>query len=594
MNNGKQWQKSIFTLFLVWTFILTILPIKAQRGDFAPTEELSLGSSVFVFRGSSKSTQKKYVPRERSGNTRTQTQRIASTKRVRTQYNTLAKVVTRRERVKPIPQEEVEKFLRASPKEAAVALTGGGQFYLEKANFDKSIELYRGANDLDNTNQDAIFGLSDALASKGDDLLEKEKTAEAESSYREALKYNDKNSSAYAGLGEVYDILGKDAEAIASYEKALELDTDLTEIYTPLGILYFNQGEIAKADEFLSKALAINKDTAETQYFLGLIRAKQTRYTDALAALNKSVKLDPTSAETHFALGETLENLSRTEDAVAEYNEAVKLNPKYTEAWFALGVAQYNQENYKEAAAAYNQVVKLQNTNGEAHANLGDTYRLMGEFGNAAGEYKLASYFIKDDAELFSKYGYVLGAQKKWESSVAALKSANDLSPDAIDYTNLGWAYYNWAQEEIKAGRKDAAKAKTLLAKEALQKAVSLNDKFAPAYLNLGVALNDLGEYQMSIEALKRAVELRKNWVFANNELGIAYLQSKDYNNAIKQFQKVVELDKNFDVGWYNLGEAQVLSKKTDDARNSLNKLKALRSPLANQLEALLLGARRK
>lgn len=592
MNNKKQWQKSIFTVFLVWTFILSIFPTKAQ--DIPPTEELSLGSSVFVFRGSSKSAQKKYVPRERPRKTRTTTERIASTKRVRTQYNTLAKVVTRRERVKPIPQEEVEKFLRANPTEAAVALTGGGQYYLEKADFNKSIELYRGANDLDSKNQDAILGLSDALASKGDDLLEKEKTDEAERSYLEALKYNDKNSSAYAGLGEVYDILDKDTDAIASYEKALELDKDLTEIYTPLGILYFNQDEIAKADDFLSKALAVNKDTAETQYFLGLIRSKQTRYTDALAAFNKSIKLDPTSAETHYALGETLDNLSQTKDAIAAYNEAVKLNPKYTEAWFALGVAQYNLENYKDAAAAYNQVVKLQNTNGEAHANLGDTYRLMGEFGNAAGEYKLASYFIKDDAELFSKYGYVLGVQKKWASSVAALKSANTLSPDAIDYTNLGWAYYNWAQEDLKSNREAEGKAKTGLAKEALQKAVSLNDKFAPAYLNLGVALNDLGEYKDSVEALKRAVELRENWLFALNELGLAYYQLKDFNNAIEQFQKVVKIDGKFDRGYYNLGQAQLQLGKKDDARKTLEILQKLRSPWASSLEVLILGAKRK
>ena len=594
MNNRRRRQKSIFTTFLIWTFLLNILPIKAQ--DIPPTEELSLGSSIFVFRGSSKSAQKKYVSVAGGSQrkTRSNTQRIASTKKVRTQYDTLAKVVTRRQRVKPVAEKDI--IPQTNPKEAAVTFTGAGQYYLEKADFDKSINFYRGANDLDNKNQDAILGLSDALASKGDDLLENEKTDEAEKFYLEALQYNDKNSSAYAGLGEVYDILDKNTEAIANYEKALELDKDLTEIYTPLGILYFYQDKIAKADEFLSKATAVNKDTAETQYFLGLIRSKQTRYEDALAAFSKSIKLDPNSAETHYALGQTLENLSRTKDAIAEYNEAVKLNPKYVEAWFALGVAQYDQENYTEAAASYNQVVKLQNTNGEAHANLGDTYRLLGDLGKAEGEYRLATYFIKNDADLYSKFGYVLGAQKKWKTSIDALNSANSLSPNAIDYTNVGWAYYNWELEDINAKRDVEGKAKIQQSVEALRKAVGLNEKFAPAYLNLGVALNDLGEYQDSIKALKRAVELRGNWVFAVNELGRAYYESKNYDEAIKQFQKTVEIDRKFVRGYFNLGQTQLRLGKTNDARKTLAILKTFKTNdgvfYAKSLEALLLGAK--
>ncbi len=191
-----------------------------------------------------------------------------------------------------------------------------------------------------------------------------------------------------------------------------------------------------------------------------------------------------------------------------------------------------------------------------------------------------------------------MGAQGKWASAIAALKSANALSPDAIDYTNLGWAYYNSAQEDIKAGRNAEGKAKTQQAKEALQKAVGLNDKFAPAFLNLGVALNDLGEYQASIEALKRAVELREKWVFAINELGRAYYELKDFDNAIKQFQKVVEIDGKFALGLYNLGEVQFRSGNIKEARKTLEKLKAIKSKdgiyYASSLEVLLLGAKRK
>ncbi len=578
-------------LFLLFAFFLINFQNSAQ--DIPPTEELSLGSSVFVFRGSTKSTQKKFISRGNVVPKRSKVQRAASTKRVIRQYNTLAKVVTRRERIKPIAVAELEKFLRASPKEAAVALTGAGQYYLGKEEFDKSINYYRGAADLDAANKDAILGLSDALASKGGELLENDKASDAEPFYREAITLNDKNSSAYAGLGEVLDEMDKKTEAISNYEKALELDADLSEAYTPLGILYYQQGELAKAKELLTKAVSVKIDSAETQFYLGLIKFKESSYKDALAAFDKSAKLDAESAETYYELGETYRELFEPEKAIAQFEKAKELNPKYAQAWFALGVAQYDLGKYEKAIESYSEVVKLQNTNGEAHANLGDSFRLTGDLGKSENSYRLATYFLKNDDELFSKFGYVLGAQRKWSSAVKSLQRANEISPNIIDFTNLGWAYYNWGLTDIEAGRREDGKAKIRLAKESLLSGIAINQKFAPAYLNLGVALNDLGENTAAVEALNRAVELRENWVFAIMELGLSYYELKDYDKAIVQFQKAISIDGKFDRAYYNLGQAQLLAGKTNDARKTVEKLKELKSGYAKSLEALIMGAKK-
>ena len=591
MNYKKRRQKSYLAFFITATFLLSGFLIWAQ--DIPPNDELSLGSSVFIFRGAGRA-QKKYSSAGASNTARTKTQRIAARQKISRQYNTLAKVTTRRERVKPVSAEVLPDFLRKTPKEAAVALTGAGLYYFKRDEVDKSIGYFREANNLDAANQDAKLGLSDALVSKGDESIEGDELNKARFYYDEAIKYNDKNSAAYSGLGEVFDALKDNDKAIANYEKALELDKELTEIYPSLGILYYKKGEIAKADDLLTKAVAVNRDDPETQYFLGLVRYQQTRYQDALAALNQTVKSDSSLAEAYFYLGETYDKLNKESDAIAAYQTATKLDPKYVNAWFALGVMNYNRANYADALAAYQQVTRLQNTNGEAHANLADTFLKMDRLGEAEGEYRLATAFIKDDAELYSKFGYVLGRQSKWSSSIDALNKALALSPDAVDYTNLGWAYYNWAQTDLRANREAEAKTKLLEARNALQKAVGLNDNLAPAYLNLGVTLNDLKEYQAAIPALKRAVEMRPKWVFAVNELGISYRQLNDFDNAVKQFKKAVELDNKFANGYYNLGESEFKRGNVKEARKAQEKLKSLNPNLANTLQVIILGAVRK
>ncbi len=591
MNFDNQFYKRYASSFIIAALLVGSLLTIAQ--DLPTNEDLSLGASVFVFRSLGRTAQKKYV----SSNTtkRTKTQRVVTAKKIRRQYDTLAVVTTRRKRVKTVAPETMATVTIAqkSAKEASLIFTGAGHYFYERNETDKSIDAYRQAIDLDQKNADAKLGLSDALASRGSSLLEIDKSREARRVFDEALKLNDKNSVAYSGLGEIYDVLDENDNAIFNYEKALALNDDLTELYAPLGILYYQKNDDAKAENYLSKALAANSSDATTQYFLGLARYKQSRYEDALTALTQAIKLDPAMPEAHLSLGETLGKLDRRDEAVVEFREAARLKSNYVDAWFNLGVASYEQGNYEAAVAAYKEVVKLKNDSGEAHANLADAYRQLKKYGEANGSYTLAANFIKDDAELYSNWGFCLGKVQKWDNAVVRLTQAIALSADHIDYTNLGWAYYNSAQNDLKSRREAEAKVKLQQAKIALQKALAMNGNFAPANLNLGITLNDLGEYRAAAEILKRATDSRKNWLFAINELGIAYRKLNDFENAVKQFEKAVELNPKYAIGYFNLGESQFRRGNKKEAKKAHEKLKNLDKNMANALEIIMLGANR-
>ncbi|HEX8736855.1 MAG TPA: tetratricopeptide repeat protein [Pyrinomonadaceae bacterium] len=593
MNNKKQWRKIALTIFVLWTLALQSIPARAQ--EIVGSEDISGGSSVFVFRQGKKTPQTKSAFRN-SSIKRNAVARNDSRRKVKAQIVAVNKNKPQRTKVKVDPNtvaKTTQQAKTAAQKEkASTVLTGAAETYLERKQTDLAIQYFRDAIALNPKNENARLGLSEALTAKGDETADRLSPQSAIVFYEEAVKLNDKNSAAFASLGEIYDDLNQNEKAIANYEKALQLSPELSELHAPLGILYLQKGEVALAENYLTKATASNgANDPETQYFKGLLYYKQNKNQEALAAFSSAIKAKPDYAEAYYYQGETYDRLDKDKEAIAAYKEAVRINPKFTEAWFDLGVAYYNRNRYEDAITAYKESLKLKSDNGEAHLNLANAFRQLDRYAEANVEYAAAAQHIKGDADMYSEWGFCLGKERKWNNAVARLDTAVAMRPDPVDYTNLGWAYYNAAQDDLRAKREPEAKAKLGKGRDALQKATVLNPKFDAAFLNLGITLTDLGDYNGAVQALTRATDLRKNWVSAINELGLAYRQLKDFDNAVKQFKKATEIDKKFAPGFYNLGESEYRRGNMKEAKKAQEKLKKLHPNLATQLDIVISGA---
>jgi tetratricopeptide (TPR) repeat protein len=596
-------------LLLVNSFFISTLPLAAQ--DLVPISDITGGSSVFVFRNSSRGPSRKVFTADRSS--RSKSQRIASAQKINRQYVTLAKVAPRRARttaVDPNSLPAASKIKEMPAPEAAKLFAGVGEYYIDKEDTLHAIDFFRQAYDLDKKNSVAKNGLSEALALRGNEFLLKDQNDEAEKVFRESLEFNANNGVAYYGLGEIYVAADNKPEAIANYEKALSLDRALTEIYVPLGILYYQTGEIKKADELLTKAIANAPEDAETQYFLGLVRSSQTKFDDAVRAFRSAINSDPKYAQAHFALGSTLQRTGKTADAIPELQQAVTLKPNYFEAWFALGNGYLEQENYPEAIKAYLEAARLRNDNVDTFENLGDAYRLAGSFNDAEARYVLASTFIERDtkytkdeaADVYSKIGYVLAKQCeinmakavpcRWNAATRALEKAVSINPNPVNYANLGWAYYNAANDDIYAKRDAEGHEKLLKARDNLLKAVQSNPEYLEGpLLNLGMTYSDLGDSQGAIETLTKVVEKEPKWNFAVNELGIAYFNAKNYKEASNRFRTAVSRDDKFAAAWLNLGKSEFRNGNTGEAKKAYEKLKNLNPKFARLLELYTQGA---
>lgn len=547
----------LISAFLVAAFWLT--PIMATAQDLVAISSITGGSSVFVFRAANRQA-KRFVSSAKPA--RTKLQRMESVKKIRRQFDTIAKTTPRREKARVVEPGKLPPGAERTMAAAEVSrlFAGVGEYYLQRGEFSQSFDFFRDAIRLDETNLTAKTGFSEALATQGNDLLVKEKAADAKAIFLEALKFDPKNAAAYFGLGEVYAELDQSAEAIASYEKALAADAALTEIYVPLGILYFQSGEIARADDLLTKALASSAESAETQYFLGMVRSSQNRNDEALAAFQKAKTLDPAYADAYFYAAETLVKLKKTAEAIPDYKKAVELKPAYFEAALGLAEARYETADYPAAVTDFQAASKLKNDNWQALAGLGDAFLKTGKFNDAAARFNLAALFLTRmpdfdktaAADLYSKVGYAYGQQCEidaplykpcqWGAAIKALDKAIELTNDPLDYTNLGWAYLNASRVDMLAKNIPEQQAKLALAKAALEKAVSSNAVVADsAAQNLGAVLNDMGDFAGTIAALSKVYERHPEWTFSGYALGTAYFKVNDFANAAKILRSVAD-----------------------------------------------------
>jgi len=578
-----------------------LMPTAALGQALVPVSSILGGSSVFVFRNSARAARKTIVAIKP---TRSKAQRIETVKKLKKQYETLAKVTPRRVKSTIVDPVKSPVSRTLPPAQGSIRFAGVGEFYLEKGDLDLAFEAFRDALRLDETNTTAKNGYSEALAAKGTELLEADKPDVAKSMFLESLKYDPKNSAAYFGLGEAYAALDQIGEAIANYEKALDGDKALTEIYVPLGILYYQNGDIAKADELLTKAVAASPESAETQFFVGLVRTAQNRDEEALAAFNKAKTLDPTNAEAFFNAGETQVRLKKPSEAIPDYVKATELKPTHFDAWFNLGEVYLELKDYPNAINAYKNAENLKNNNWEMLSGLAESYRLANEFEKAEGKYRLAALFlaqVKDHdplkiADFNSKIGMVIGQQCdinapkqimcNWPSAIKALQKAVDISNDPVDYVNLGWAYFRAGHEEFERRNMPAARPLLESAQTALQKAVEAPPPAGDfALQNLATVQIDLADNKGAILTLNKLIERRPDLVFANYAIGVAYFKENDFANAEKAFRAAIDKEPKNVVYYIALGNTLLSRKDGKGLKALIDRLRPLDPVSADDLD---------
>lgn len=589
MFRSNQTAKTLFSLLVIASFTLAGLPVRAT--DLVPTDDLTGGASVFVFRESRKK------PQEKAAAARSFRSSGAGLKTRRERLN--AQVAASRKKKADAAKARAAMLARARARERNAklklsnTLTARAETLLAKGDIVAATTNFREALKANPKNADAHLGLSEALTVRGIETAGENYNESAVVFFDEAVKLDRNNEIAFAKLGEIHDAKGRNAMAIANYEKALAIDPQFSSLYLPVGLAYVQGGDAVKAENYLAKAEAAGFESSESRMVRAVIYQNQNKYPEALAALDRIIKAEPQNGAAYYQRAVVFDRMNQTDRSIDAYKDAIRVDPAFASSWFDLGVIYYNREDYNNSLKAYQQVLRIEPNNAAAHANIASVYRQLDRYEEANVAYAVAEKNNKGmngDADFYSEWGFCLGKTNEWDKAVHWLATAHELNSSAVDYNNMGWGYYNLGRADLAAKDEPGAKANFALGKAFLEKAVEKDPKLDAAYLNLGATHNSLGEYQAGANALNQALSLHADWIIAINQLGGSYRGMNNLVAAADTFNRVLRLDENNVFGLFSLGEVYYASGNKKEAKKVQNRLKKLNPAMASRLDGIISG----
>lgn len=120
-------------------------------------------------------------------------------------------------------------------------------------------------------------------------------------------------------------------------------------------------------------------------------------------------------------------------------------------------------------------------------------------------------------------------------------------------------------------------------------RAIEIDPKYSTAYRGLAKVYNTKGDAEEAIKTYEKAIELKPDYWEGYKDLGVHYLRQGDFEQAINQLDKVVEITPRSSGAYSNLGAAYYYNGQIEEARAMFERALALeKNPLtANNLAGI-------
>lgn len=245
----------------------------------------------------------------------------------------------------------------------------------------------------------------------------------------------------------------------------------------------------------------------------------------------------------------------------------------------ASAITQHERGNLAAAEAEYRQVLALRPNHPETLHRLGILAYQVGRLDVAADLIQRAASWAPGEARFHANLASVLNDLGKPSEALVAAGNAIRLDPSLSGgHLALGVAHQNLRQYE--------------LARLAFEEAIRRDPSSAAAYTNLGSALSSLGQTEQAISAHRAAVLLSPNMGVAHYNLGVLLKQSGDLAGALAALEAAVRIYPKLYEARIHLGLAFELAQRFDDAGREYQvaiDLNATRADGYNNLANLLL-----
>lgn len=413
--------------------------------------------------------------------------------------------------------------------------------------------------------------LAEALALRGNLLLDSRKTAEARAAFDEAFRLDPTSEAALLGQGESFLQSGRYTEALARFEGAAKLPKATATATIGIARTKLQLEAPAEADALLTAARLAAPDDPQLAYWLGEAKRRLGKTDEALVLFEAAEKAySTTSPEAFLPYAASAKILSqRGEDAkaLATLDAARKKLPASVALDRAFGDLAATGGRYDVAIGYYREASARGPQDWSVHLALADLLRKSGKLEEASKELDLISAADHDFPGLTLQRGVLLEQSGKLDEALAQFKTALAAAPDDLDRVlRVGAAYLAVGSveealpllERVQRARPDSAEAQHYLGRAKLQRggpfasdslrllkrAAELDPNNAQFHVYVAWAANESTPPQVQIarEEADRALAIDKQEADAYWQRGVSYLKEGAFVSAQDDLRKAVLL----------------------------------------------------
>jgi tetratricopeptide (TPR) repeat protein len=290
----------------------------------------------------------------------------------------------------------------------------------EQGKYAEALEEWRG---LSSDHKDATVLCRLAIVAEQLGYIE-----EAEGAFREAIKIDDRESSAYVGLASILITRSEYEDAFHLLREALSLEKNAY-TYTILGVALNRAGREEEAKANLEVALVLDPTYEEAYFNLGLIK-RRTDQSEAERLFLKALEIDPEYSNAHRELGWLFNK--RGDFVQAEYHIRRSLELKADDAWarIYLGNLLWRKGDVAGTIPEFERAIALMRDSAVPLLSLANVYEDQGRWQEAQGLYDRAVETEPDNAVARMNYARMLAKRGDIARAATELKVALSLDPN--------------------------------------------------------------------------------------------------------------------------------------------------------------------
>ena len=342
-------------------------------------------------------------------------------------------------------------------------------------------------------------------------------------------------------LGAIYRQRKDEDNIIRVYQPALEIEPEHPKLHHLLAVIFEKR---SLQDEVENKTDERGMQDGLASYAL-----------EAIRYYGLANHYNPDNFDWHYSYARLLDQHAETlgedyhkhaEMAVTEYTKTIALNPDYVDAYFYRGMLtlRYRQigktlYRYSQILEDFKQVAEMQPRNLVANYNIGVIYLEIDRHRPAKETFKRMLSYAPKYRGIHLHLGKIAEWEQVWKEAIQHYEAEEALIQQPVEkedsiaaqtYQRLGDLYYAHALDYNKA-------------KEALEKALDLDDTHVPTLLAYGNNLFSMDLLGAAAEQFERVIQLEPGNLTANYNLALMYEYTEKGEQAQAQWKRFLDLD---------------------------------------------------